>query len=172
MTEVFPCIIKVVEIFTGSGVQNLGISDVAVEVSRVQCEYLLVAVLSLLVVMFREVQVGQLQPRLIILLVVLQVFIEQDYCLVDLASVSLECDKSLDSLEIAGIDRDQLIVYLLCLVEVLDGLVEHREQPHVLRGLRDLASDNLQEKSRPLHLLDVQSCIEEFFNQVQSYITR
>lgn len=114
--------------------------------------------------MLREVQVGQLQPRLIILLVVLQVFIEQDNCLVDLASVPLECDKSLNSLEIAGINRDQLIVDLLCLVEVLDGLVEHREQPHMLRGLRDLGSDNLKEESRPLHLLNVQSRVVEFFN--------
>ena len=55
------------------------------------------------------------------------------------------------------------MVDLFSFVNILDSFMEHGKKAHVLGCLRDFVSDNLQEKSCPLHLLHFQSSIEEFF---------
>lgn len=78
MRVVFPCEIQVINSFvvTANAVQNLCESDVHKVVLGLGSQDFLVAELRLLVVLLDKVNVGELQPRFSVLLVVLEVLIK------------------------------------------------------------------------------------------------
>jgi len=94
MRVVFPREIQVINSFivTANAVQDLCVSDVHKVVLGLGSQDLLVAELSLLIILLDEIDVGELQPRLSVLLVVLKVLIKQLNSLVDLPLVSVKSD--------------------------------------------------------------------------------
>ena len=94
MRVVFPCEIQVINRFivTANAEKNLCVSDVHKVVLGLASQDFLVAELRLLVVLFDKVYVGELQPRLSVLLVVLKVFVKQLDSLVDLSLISVKSD--------------------------------------------------------------------------------
>jgi hypothetical protein len=94
MRVVFPREIQVINSFvvTANAVKNLCVSDVHKVILGLGSQDLLVAELRLLIVLLDKVYVGELQPRLSVLLVVLEVLIKQLDGLVDLPLVSVKSD--------------------------------------------------------------------------------
>ena len=91
MRVVFPREIQVINSFvvTANAVQNLCVSDVHKVVLGLGSQNLLIAELRLFVVLLDKVYVGELQPSLSVLLVILEVLIKQLDGLVDLPLVSV-----------------------------------------------------------------------------------
>ena len=92
MAVILPGKVQIIKNIAALAIEYLCILDVHKVVIRMQGENFLIAKLSLLVVLPRQIDISKFKPRLSVLLVQLEIPVQGDYRLIQLSSVSVQRD--------------------------------------------------------------------------------
>lgn len=96
MAVILPGKVQIIKNVASLAIEYFCILDVHKVVIWVQGENFLIAKLSLLVVLPRQIDISQLKPRLSVLLVQLEIPVQGNYRLIQLSTISVQRDESLD----------------------------------------------------------------------------
>ena len=105
--------------------------------------------------------IGELEPRVFISLIDLEVFVQNFYRLVQVVVVLVQTHQPLDAGRVGRAGIDQLVVNLLRFEDGSLRLIPHGHEPHRLNAVREHVGDRLEEELGPVEHLELETRHEE-----------